>query len=123
MHSGIRSGVTRISRRGFCAGAVIAGCLLTLTGTGAGAQTRPLHGKLFALPDDTLVYPGHDYEGRWVSSIAQEKQRNPRLGNDRPLDEFVAIMDGLDLAYPKFIDYALPGGTVLTVAVSTTICP
>jgi hypothetical protein len=44
-----------------------------------------------------------------VSSIAQEKQRNPRLGKDRPLDEFVAIMDGLDLAYPKFIDFAVPG--------------
>jgi len=68
-----------------------------------------VHGKLFALSDDTLVYPGHDYEGRWVSSIAQEKQRNPRLGKDRPLDEFVAIMDGLDLAYPKFIDFAVPG--------------
>ena len=59
MHSGIRSGVTRISRRGFCAGAVIAGCLLTLTGTGAGAQTRPLHGKLFA-PVDLGLLEGPD---------------------------------------------------------------
>ena len=68
-----------------------------------------VHGKLFSLPDETLIYPGHDYEGRRVTSIAQEKQRNPRLGDDRPLDEFVALMDGLDLAYPKFIDFAVPG--------------
>ena len=66
-------------------------------------------GKLFALPDETLVYPGHDYEGRWVSSIAQEKTRNPRLGGNRSLESFVALMNGLNLAYPKFIDYAVPG--------------
>lgn len=66
-------------------------------------------GKLFALPTETLVYPGHDYEGRWVSSIAQEKTRNPRLGGDRSLESFVALMNALDLAYPKFIDYAVPG--------------
>ncbi len=66
-------------------------------------------GKLFALPAETLVYPGHDYEGRWVSSIAQEKTRNPRLGGDRSLESFVALMNALDLAYPKFIDYAVPG--------------
>jgi len=66
-------------------------------------------GKLFTLPDETLVYPGHDYEGRWVSSIAQEKTRNPRLGGERPLAEFVELMDNLNLAYPKFIDFAVPG--------------
>ncbi|MGL1832450.1 MBL fold metallo-hydrolase [Rhodocyclaceae bacterium SMB388] len=65
--------------------------------------------KLFVLPDDTLVYPGHDYQGRRVSSIAQEKLRNPRLGGDRTLAEFVKIMRELDLAYPRFIDYAVPG--------------
>lgn len=66
-------------------------------------------GKLFSLPEETLVYPGHDYEGRWVSSIAQEKTRNPRLGGNRSLESFVELMNGLDLAYPKFIDYAVPG--------------
>ncbi len=65
--------------------------------------------KLFALPDDVLVYPAHDYEHRRVSSIGQEKSRNPRLGQGRTLDEFKAIMAGLDLPYPKFIDYAVPG--------------
>ena len=68
-----------------------------------------IHGKLFALPEDTLVYPAHDYNGRRVSSVAQEKTRNPRLGGGKTLEEFVSIMDGLGLAYPKFIDYAVPG--------------
>lgn len=65
--------------------------------------------KLFSLPDETLVYPGHDYHGRFVSSVAQEKARNPRLGQGRTLEEFRAIMAGLNLPYPKFIDYAVPG--------------
>jgi glyoxylase-like metal-dependent hydrolase (beta-lactamase superfamily II) len=70
---------------------------------------RSVRDKLFSLPDDTLVYPAHDYQGRRVSSIAQEKGRNPRLGGDRPLAEFVKIMRELNLPYPKFIDYAVPG--------------
>ena len=65
--------------------------------------------KLFTLPDETLVFPGHDYEGRRVSSIAQEKTRNPRIGGGKRLEEFVGIMHSLKLAYPKFIDYAVPG--------------
>lgn len=70
---------------------------------------KSIHQKLFSLPDDTLIYPGHDYQGRRVSSIAQEKQRNPRLGNNRSEAEFIDIMQKLDLPYPKFIDYAVPG--------------
>jgi len=69
---------------------------------------RSVHGKLFALSDDTLVYPGHDYQQRRVSSIGQEKARNPRLGGGKTLDEFVAIMDGLDLPRPKKMDVAVP---------------
>src|SRR5690606_34560733 len=68
-----------------------------------------VRGKLFALPDETLVYPAHDYKGRWVSSIAQERQRNPRLGAGQTLEAFVELMANLDLPYPKFIDYAVPG--------------
>ncbi|MDZ4734714.1 MAG: MBL fold metallo-hydrolase [Rhodospirillaceae bacterium] len=70
---------------------------------------RSVRDKLFVLPDETLVYPAHDYNGRYVSSIRQEKTRNPRLGGDKPLAEFVKIMGDLNLAYPKFIDYAVPG--------------
>lgn len=65
--------------------------------------------KLFALPDDTLVYPAHDYHDRRVSTIAQEKKRNPRLGEAIPREEFKTIMAELNLPYPKFIDHAVPG--------------
>jgi glyoxylase-like metal-dependent hydrolase (beta-lactamase superfamily II) len=70
---------------------------------------RSIHDKFFSLPDETLVYPCHDYDGRRISSIGQEKTRNPRLGNGKTLEEFVAIMDGMDLPYPRKIDFAVPG--------------
>ena len=75
----------------------------------AAALYRSIHEKLFTLPDDTLVYPAHDYEGRFISTIAQEKARNPRLGGGKSEAEFVQIMNGLDLAYPRKIDFAVPG--------------
>lgn len=65
--------------------------------------------KFFSLPDETLVYPCHDYDGRYVSTIGQEKMRNPRLGSGKTLEEFVEIMDGMDLPYPRKIDFAVPG--------------
>jgi len=70
---------------------------------------RSVTQKLFALADETLVYPAHDYSGRRVSSIAQEKARNPRLGAGKSLTEFRQIMATLNLPYPKFIDHAVPG--------------
>jgi glyoxylase-like metal-dependent hydrolase (beta-lactamase superfamily II) len=73
------------------------------------ALYESVRGRLFALPGETLVYPAHDYHGRRVSSIAQEKQRNPRLGGDRSVASFVELMANLGLPYPKFIDYAVPG--------------
>jgi len=75
----------------------------------ADALYRSVREKLFSLPDDYLVYPAHDYQGRRVSSIAQERKRNPRLGGERALEEFRSIMANLNLPYPKFIDYAVPG--------------
>lgn len=65
--------------------------------------------KLFSLPDDQLVYPAHDYQNRRVSSIGQEKKRNPRLGEGKTLAEFQELMANLKLPYPTFIDYAVPG--------------
>lgn len=70
---------------------------------------RSIHDKFFTLPGETLVYPCHDYEGRFVSTIAQEKSRNPRLGGNRSLEEFVQIMEEMDLPYPRKIDVAVPG--------------
>jgi sulfur dioxygenase len=69
---------------------------------------RSVHEKIFSLPDDTLVYPGHDYQQRRVSSVGQEKARNPRLGGGKTIDEFVAIMNGLNLPRPKKMDVAVP---------------
>jgi glyoxylase-like metal-dependent hydrolase (beta-lactamase superfamily II) len=69
---------------------------------------RSVHEKIFALPDETLVYPGHDYQQRHVSSVAQERERNPRLGGGKSVDEFVAIMAALNLPRPKRMDVAVP---------------
>ena len=65
--------------------------------------------KLFVLPPDTLVYPAHDYQDRRVSTIEQERKRNPRLKQGTDLARFREIMGGLNLPYPKFIDHAVPG--------------
>lgn len=75
----------------------------------ADALYRSVHQKLFTLPDDYLVYPAHDYQHRHVSSIGQEKKRNPRLGAGRTLAQFKDIMANLNLPYPTFIDFAVPG--------------
>ena len=69
---------------------------------------RSVHEKIFALGDETLVYPAHDYNQRQVSSVGQEKARNPRLGSGKSVDEFVAIMAALNLPRPKKIDIAVP---------------
>ncbi len=101
---------------GMDGGRVLTGDCLLIDGCGrtdfqggdAGAMYRSVRDVLFALSGDTLVYPGHDYQGRRVSSIAQERSRNPRLGGDRTLEEFTGIMGGLGLAYPKKMDIAVP---------------
>ena len=64
--------------------------------------------KIFSLPDDTLVFPGHDYNHRFVSSVGRERARNPRLGGGKSLEEFVAIMAALALPPPKKLDVAVP---------------
>lgn len=97
-------------------GRVFTGDALMIDGCGrtdfqngdAATLYRSVHDKLFALPDDTIVYPGHDYQQRRVSSIGQEKARNPRLGGGKTLEEFVAIMNGLNLPRPRKMDLAVP---------------
>jgi len=69
---------------------------------------RSIRDKVFSLPDDTLIYPAHDYKGRTVTSVGEEKVYNPRLGGSRTEDEFVEIMANLGLAYPRKIDMAVP---------------
>ena len=63
--------------------------------------------KLFTLPDDTLMWPAHDYKGRSASTIGWEKRNNARLA-DRTREEFVELMNNLDLPMPKMIQVAVP---------------
>ncbi len=96
--------------------AVFTGDALLIDGCGRtdfqGGDARTLYRsitqKIFTLPDDTLIYPGHDYQGRRVSSVAQERSRNPRLAG-KSEDEFVAIMGALELPSPKRMPFAVPG--------------
>ena len=88
---------------------LIDGCGRTdFQGGDAATLYAAIHGKIFTLPGETLVYPGHDYQNRHVSSVAQERERNPRLGGGRTVGEFVAIMAGLGLPRPKKMDVAVP---------------
>lgn len=62
---------------------------------------------LFALPDETVVWPGHDYKGQRHSSIGHEKRHNPRVAGRSEAD-FIALMDSLNLPRPRRIDEAVP---------------
>lgn len=64
--------------------------------------------KLFALPDSTVVYPGHDYKGMLCSTIGEEKQHNPRLKLENDKTRFVEIMASLKLSDPQKMDIAVP---------------
>jgi len=76
-------------------------------GGDAGELYDSITQKLFTLPDDTRVYPGHDYKGNRVSTIGEQKRTNPRLaGKSRA--EFIALMGALNLPRPKLIDVAVP---------------
>lgn len=70
-------------------------------------QYDSLHRKLLALPNDTLVYPGHDYKGWTLSTIGEERQHNPRL-QTADVEGFVQLMANLKLANPKRMDVAVP---------------
>jgi rhodanese-related sulfurtransferase len=82
-----------------------------------------VHEKIFTLSDGCLLYPGHDYKGRTVTSVAEEKTFNPRLGGGRSEPEFVELMAGLGLPYPKKIDIAVPANLLCGVARATSADP
>jgi len=83
------------------------------------AQYDSIFNKLLKLPDETLVYPGHDYKGDTVSTIAEERAFNPRL-QVSSAEEYAEIMDNLDLPDPKMMDVAVPANIVIGVAQSET---
>jgi sulfur dioxygenase len=74
------------------------------------AQTlfKSVHEQIFSLPEKTLVYPGHDYNGNTCSTIKEELTFNPRLNIHVDEVEFVATMKNLKLSYPKKIKESLP---------------
>ncbi len=87
---------------------LVNGCGRTdFQGGSAEDQYDSITQRLFTLPDDTIVYPGHDYNGRWISNIAQEQMSNPRLAG-KTKAEFLEIMENLNLPKPKLIDMAVP---------------
>src|ERR1700742_2883216 len=94
---------------------VFTGDTLLIRGTGrtdfqngsARAQYESLFGKLLKLPEDTLVFPAHDYKGDTVSTIGEERACNPRL-QVKSVDEYVALMNNLNLPNPKMMDVAIP---------------
>jgi len=71
------------------------------------AQFDSIFNKLLRLPDETLVFPAHDYKGETVSTIGEERSFNPRL-RVKSVDEYVALMNGLNLPNPKMMDVAVP---------------
>jgi len=64
--------------------------------------------QLFSLPDTTVVYPAHDYQGKTHTTIGTERSTNPRLGGDNSKTDFVDTMNNLDLPYPRKLDVAVP---------------
>jgi glyoxylase-like metal-dependent hydrolase (beta-lactamase superfamily II)/rhodanese-related sulfurtransferase len=102
---------------------VFTGDTLLIRGTGrtdfqngdARAQYESLFGKLLRLPDETLVFPAHDYKGDTVSTIGEEKRYNPRL-QVKSVDDYVALMASLKLPNPKMMDVAVPSNMKIGLA-------
>ena len=94
---------------------VFTGDTLLIRGTGrtdfqngsARAQYDSIFGRLLKLPDETMVFPAHDYKGDTVSTIGEERRFNPRL-QVRSVDEYIELMGNLKLPNPKMMDVAVP---------------
>jgi glyoxylase-like metal-dependent hydrolase (beta-lactamase superfamily II)/rhodanese-related sulfurtransferase len=94
---------------------VFTGDTLLIRGTGrtdfqngsARAQYDSIFNRLLKLPDETLVFPAHDYKGDTVSTIGEERRHNPRL-QVRSVDEYVELMNNLKLPNPRMMDVAVP---------------
>ena len=94
---------------------IFTGDTLLINGTGrtdfqngsAKTQYDSLFNKILKLPEKTLVYPAHDYNGKKFSTIGDEKNNNPRLQVTN-VEEYIEIMNNLNLANPKMMDIAVP---------------
>jgi glyoxylase-like metal-dependent hydrolase (beta-lactamase superfamily II)/rhodanese-related sulfurtransferase len=102
---------------------VFTGDTLLIRGTGrtdfqngdARAQYESLFGKLLRLPDETMVFPAHDYKGDTVSTIGEERRYNPRL-QVKSVDDYVTLMANLHLPNPKMMDVAVPSNMKVGLA-------
>src|SRR6186713_3691879 len=94
---------------------VFTGDTLLIRGTGrtdfqngdARAQYESIFNRLLRLPDDTMVFPAHDYKGETVSTVGEERRYNPRL-QVKSVDEYITLMNNLNLSNPKMMDVAVP---------------
>lgn len=99
----------------YAEGRVFTGDVLLIRGSGrtdfqggdAGKSWDSIQKQLFSLPDSTLVYPAHDYKGWTVTSIVEEMRHNPRLAG-KTREQYIEIMDNLNLPDPKMMDIAVP---------------
>ena len=88
---------------------LIRGCGRTDFQHGSPAQLyRSVHEEILSLPDDCLLYPGHDYRGLTVTSVGEERRYNPRLGGEVSVADFAGYMNHLGLPHPKLMDIAVP---------------
>jgi glyoxylase-like metal-dependent hydrolase (beta-lactamase superfamily II) len=100
---------------------LINGCGRTdFQGGDAGTLYDSLTQRLFSLPDETLVYPAHDYNGKFVSCIVQERTTNARLAG-KTRDEFIRIMNNLNLPKPSLIDMAVPANRMCGIPQEETL--
>jgi sulfur dioxygenase len=106
-------------------GAVFTGDTLLIRGCGradfqngdASQLYTSITRELFTLPDETIVYPGHDYTGRTTSTIGEEKRHNPRLAH-KTREQFVALMAALDLPAPAKLAESVPANRACGQATS-----
>lgn len=89
-------------------------------GGDAGTLFDSISSKIFSLADETLVYPAHDYNGRRVSCVAQEKAINSRLAG-KSRNQFIELMNGLNLPKPKMMDLAVPANRICGVPEESVI--
>lgn len=79
------------------------------------AQYDSIFNRLLKMPNETLVFPGHDYKGDTVSTIGEERNSNPRL-QVKSIDEYVTLMNNLNLPNPKMMDVAVPANMKIGLA-------
>ncbi|MCU7891081.1 MAG: MBL fold metallo-hydrolase [Candidatus Thiodiazotropha sp. (ex Ustalcina ferruginea)] len=98
-------------------GVVFTGDILLIRGSGRtdfqsgdpGQSYDSITHRLFTLPNETMIYPGHDYNGFTCSTVGEEKQFNPRLGNGAQRDDYIRLMQSMKLTKPDRMDSAVPG--------------